>query len=230
MDKKKKTALITGGAGGLGRELAALLTGDYEVVVVDIDRNLEKVAKTLGVAGWNCDVSVYAQVERAIKLVVNRYGKIDVLINAAGVYLQGQLSACEPSEIEQVIGVNTLGTINMCRAVIPYMKKNGGGQIVNIISQAALYPAESRSVYHASKWAIDGFTKSLQPEVDNYGIKVTGVYPGLMKTRFLEKGGYSRNMETALDPEEVVKIINYILALPEDVLIPEIGIKHARHY
>jgi NADP-dependent 3-hydroxy acid dehydrogenase YdfG len=227
----KSVVVITGGANGLGRELVAMFHRKHKIIILDIDGHaLSRVAKKFSTDSYVCDISNWIAVESVIEDIEKKYQKIDYLINCAGIYLQGQLTTNDPKKIKQVFEVNTLGTINLCRFVTPLMKKQKQGTIVNIISQAALYPCESRSVYHASKWAIDGFTKSLQPELAPYGIKVIGIYPGLMDTKFLDKSGFKRNMDTALKPEEVVKLIAFIFDLPPHLTISEIGIKHLSHY
>ncbi|HCU55017.1 hypothetical protein A2574_01195 [Candidatus Shapirobacteria bacterium RIFOXYD1_FULL_38_32] len=227
----KSVVVITGGANGLGRELVAMLSPKHHVIVLDIDgHSLSRVAKKFSAQPFVCDISNWLAVESAIGEITQKYKKIDYLINCAGIYLQGQLTTNDPKKIKKVFEVNTLGTVNLCRFVAPIMKKQKSGTIINIISQAALYPCESRSVYHASKWAIDGFTKSLQPELAPYGIKVIGIYPGLMDTKFLTHSGFKRNMDSAIHPEEVAHLIEFIFKLPPHLTIPEIGIKHLDHY
>ena len=114
----------------------------------------------------------------------------------------------------------------MSKAVIPFMKKQQSGKIINIISQSGLYHAPQKSVYRASKWALTGFTKCLQPELSKYGISVTGIYPGLMKTSFVRNEDKERSLDDALDPDEVSKTIEFVMLADGKIVFPEIGIKN----
>ena len=223
----KSVVVITGGANGLGRELVAMLSPKHHVIVLDIDgHSLSRVAKKFSAQPFVCDISNWLAVESAIGEITQKYKKIDYLINCAGIYLQGQLTTNDPKKIKKVFEVNTLGTVNLCRFVTPIMKKQKSGTIINIISQAALYPCESRSVYHASKWAITGFTQCLQMDLSEQNISVTGIYPGLMKTALFQKQGVPRDLSHALELTEVANLIEYVINLSPDTLITDIGIKN----
>jgi short-subunit dehydrogenase len=119
-----------------------------------------------------------------------------------------------------------LGVIQLTRAVIPGMKQVGSGLIVNVISQGGLYAKAERAVYTASKWAITGFTKSIQPELAPHGIAVTGLYPGMMKTQMFAKLDIQKDMSKGLDTEEVAKTIEFLLSFDSTTNFPEIGIKN----
>ena len=108
------------------------------------------------------------------------------------------------------------------------LKKQNSGFIINIILQAGLYGKAERSVYSASKFAITGFTKSIQPELAKYNIAVTGIYPGKLNTRLFEKAGVTKTMTDALHPNEIAKVIEFLLSFPNSVVFPEIGIKHIK--
>jgi len=122
--------------------------------------------------------------------------------------------------------VNTLGTIYLTKSIIPYMKKQHSGNIVNIISQGGLSGKSERSVYTASKFAITGFTESLQLELSKYGIKVSGIYPGKLKTEMFKKVGIEKDLSDGLEVEEVAQFISFLLSLKKDTLILDIGLKH----
>lgn len=101
-----------------------------------------------------------------------------MLVNNAGLWIQGPLEENDPAHIADVIKVNTLGVIYGTKAVIPFMKKKGRGDIIQINSQGGFYAKAERAVYEPSKWAITGFTKGIQKELAPFGIRVTGIYPG----------------------------------------------------
>jgi len=127
-----------------------------------------------------------------------------------------------------VINVNLLGLINVCKADLPIMKKNHTSLTININSQAGINHKAERTVYNASKWGT-GFTKSLQDEVSKYGIRLTNVMPGMMKIDMFNKMNIQKNMENGIDTKEIAKLIEFIIALPNEVVIPEVGIKNIRN-
>ncbi len=179
-----KVYLITGGASGLGLELVAKLSADNLVIILDLkSKRLPIIAKKFGCEYHFCDISDYTAVNR----IIQKYSRIDVLVNCAGIYLDGQLTDNDPDQIKRTILVNSLGPINLCRAVVPIMKKQKQGTIININSIAGLRPRKSCSVYHASKYALTGFSQSLAPELEEHNIKVTNIYPDLMATNFSKK-------------------------------------------
>lgn len=210
----------------MGYETAKILSPHHTVIICSPDRRrLKEAAKELKCDFEVCDVSNDTAIQKAIKSVIKKYGKIDVLVNNAGIWIEGKLEDNKPSSIKRTLEVNTLGTILLSRAVIPHLKKAGEGTILNIISQAGLYGKEERSVYNASKFAITGFTKSLEMELKKYGIRVIGFYPSFMKTKLFEKTGVKKNFATALNPAEVAKVIKFVLESDQNVVFPEVGIK-----
>ncbi len=161
--------------------------------------------------------------------MVEEYGKIDCLINDAGLWIQGEISDNDQSRIQQVVDVNLTGLIFATKAVAPSMKENKKGLIININSQAGFYAKTERSVYTATKWGVTGFTKSIQPELAKYNIRVTDVHPGKMKTSLFEKVGIKKDFKNALNPPKVARVIRFILETDEDVVFPEIGIKNIQN-
>ncbi len=225
-----KTIVITGGSDGLGKTLTEDLAKDNKVIILSNDKaKLQAVAKENNCDYFFCDVSNYYEVEKTMKELINKYPKIDVLINNAGIWIQDELDQNEADRIKRVIEVNLLGTINMIKTVIPNMKINKEGLIININSQNGINFKAERSVYGASKWGVTGLTKSLQIELAKYGIRVTDVMPGLMKTDLFKKANVERNIDNGLNPKEAAKLIRFIIDTPKDVFIPEVGIKNINY-
>ena len=222
----KKVILITGGNEGLGKEIARELSPKHKVIILSYKReDVARAAKDLGCDYEVCDVSDAIQVQIAVQSVVKKHKRIDCLVNNAGIWMKGELTANKPDEIKRVFEVNALGPALMSRAVIPQMKKQKNGLIVNIVSQDGLYPKESKSAYVASKFALTGLTKSLQLDLPRYGIKVTGVYPGRMKTNLFKNAGCNNeDVSRALDPKEVARTIAFVIE--SSATFPEIDIKH----
>ncbi|HUC90126.1 MAG TPA: SDR family oxidoreductase [Patescibacteria group bacterium] len=217
-----KTILISGGSDGLGRTIARRLSPNNKVIIISPhEEKLRKAAEEIGCEYKVCDVSDYGQVEKT----VNEIGNLDCVINNAGKWLQGALEETDPERIRQVLDVNTLGTIYLTKAVIPGMKQQKSGLIINIISQAGLYAKVGWPVYIASKWAITGFTKSMQQELEPFGIGVTGLYPSTMNTHLFAEAGAPKDVSKELDTDEVAKTIEFLLSLDRTTLFPEIGIR-----
>lgn len=221
----KKVICITGGANGLGRELTAFFSLQAQVIIFDINEKLlETVARNFECDFQVCDVSDYKSVSASIKKVFKKYHRIDCFINCAGVYADGEIESNKSDLIRKVFEVNSLGPIFTTKALTPILKKQKSGTIININSTAGLHPKPYNSVYHSSKWALTGFSESIQPELAPFGIKIVDIHPGVMKTKFTD--GTNTDLSKALEPHQVVKTIDFILSLDSDTIIPELTIKH----
>ena len=224
----KKLILISGGADGFGKATAEKLSKKYKIVILDLDApKTAQVAKRIGCDFAVADVTDYKQLDIATSSIIKKYKKIDCLINNAGLWIEGSLETNDPARIKRVFDVNTTGTVLLTRAVLPYMKKVKRGRIINVISQAGLTAKVERSIYNASKWGVTGFTKSLAADLVGSGITVTGFYPGMMKTNLFKSAGSKREMAGAMKLPDVVRAIEFILETPDDLAIPELGIKPA---
>lgn len=222
-----KVIVITGGSDGLGRTLTESLSQENDVIILATnEQKLIEVANSNNCNYEVCDVSNYKLVEKSIKKIIDNFGRIDVLINNAGLWIQEELELNDSDRINSVVDVNLLGVINCSKAVIPIMKNNKDGLIININSQAGINHKAERVVYNATKWGVTGFSKSLQDEVAKYGIRVTNVMPGMMKTNMFKKMNIQKNMDNGLDTKEVARLIEFIIDTPSDVMIPEVGIKN----
>lgn len=223
----KKIILISGGSDGLGKALATKFSPNHQVIILSHnEEKLKQVSVEINCDYVGSDVTDYPSLEKAIGQVIEKYQRIDVLINCAGVWTEGPLEQADPQQIKDVVLVNTLGTIFLTKLVIPTMKTQGGGRIINIISQDGLHAKKDHSVYSASKWAITGFTKCLQIDLSSQKIGVTGLYPGLMKTSLFEKQGVVRDLSHSLELSEVCSLVEFVINLPSETLLPEIGIKN----
>lgn len=221
-----KTIIITGGSDGLGKALAEKLAPENKVII--LARNeaaLHEIAHRTGCIYYVCDVRDAKQVTNTFEKISKEYPKIDVLINNAGIIVNGELIDIPNETIENVITTNTLGTIYVAKAALTRMKEQKEGLILNVVSTAGTTVKATRSIYNASKWAITGFTKALQDEAYDYNVRVTGFYPGTIRTKLFEKAGLPLNGK-ALTTEQAVKAIEFVLDCDDDVLIPEIGMKH----
>lgn len=222
----KKIILISGGSDGLGKALATQLSKHHQVVILARnEEKLEAAAREINCDSYVCDVTNYDQIEKAVHYVVSKYHRLDVLINNAGLWMMGQLEDNEPEKIKTLLEVNTLGPIYLTKACVPQFKQQRSGMIVNVISRDGTCTKANRSVYHASKWAMAGFTNCIQHDLAPHGIQITGLYPGLLKTKLFEKNGVVRDLSEAIEPSEVAKSVEYIINLPPNVVIPDLGIR-----
>jgi 3-oxoacyl-[acyl-carrier protein] reductase len=197
MTKKEnanKVAVVTGSSRGIGRAIATKLAKRGISVVINNDKDPQEgldvmnEIKNIGQDGIyiQADVSDLTQVEKMIEKVVNEFGRIDILINNAGITRDGFLENMDRDDWNSVLSVNLTGTFNCTKSVTKYMKKQGGGKIVNISSISAETGNIGQSNYSAAKGGIISFTKTVAKEYAKYGITVNAVAPGFIKTKMLE--------------------------------------------
>src|SRR5918998_5363670 len=191
MDYKGKTAIVTGGTKGIGRAVAeALAAGGMNVCVGarNVDEVKQAVRELEGAgakaSGAACDVRVYEEVEALVAHAVEEFGSVRVLVNNAGVGLSKPVEETSPEEFRAVLETNLFGVFYGCRAVLPEMKRRGGGYIVNVSSLAGANPHPRMAAYNASKFALNGFSEALMQEVRHDRIKVSYIMPGSVNTYF----------------------------------------------
>ncbi len=232
--EKNKSVLISGITSGLGKAVAmALLEKGFAVSGFAPDakkcKSLTKEFSTLYNSAAFLITPGNITREKDLAAVIaktqKKFGHIDILLNNAGVWTEGKLESLTPATIKAVVEVNTYGTMLLTRMVLPLMKRMRRGRIINIISQAGLHAKAERSVYNASKWALTGFTRSLQLELKGSGVAVTGVYPGKINTNLFKAAGVKKDMGNALTVREVAELIVFSASAPGHVVYPELGIK-----
>lgn len=222
-----KTIIITGVSDGLGAAMGTELSKQNTVILLARnEEKLKQISNNSNAIYYVCDITKYDEVKKTVDDILKEQKSIDILINNAGAQVNGELENIAPEEIERVVDLNVKGLLNITKEIIPNMKENKKGLIININSQAGLYYKTERSVYHGSKWAMTGITGSLQAELSKYGIRVTGVYPGALEIGITLEGVKIPREKPSVSYSEVTNLIKYIINTPDDVLIPEIGIKH----
>lgn len=224
-----KVAIVTGGARGLGEATCrCLAAAGVKVVVADLQPQLAEqiVAHIQAQSGealaLPLDVSDPGQVTALLNQVLDHYGKIDVLINNAGIDVTLSVEELDLRDWQRVIDVNLNGPFYLSKAVFPHMRQQGGGQIINIVSTAARRAWANASAYHASKWGLLGFSQALHVEGRPHNIKVTSVIAGGMRTPFLLERFPDIDVTTLQDPMNVAETIQYLLLQPKDTVISEI--------
>ena len=196
-----KVAVVTGGTRGIGFAIVKAFLEEGASVALFGSRQ-ETVDKALAelagkpVIGLSPDLSDYSAVEKAMQTVKEKFGRIDILANNAGVSAREPIYNYDPSAFEKVMNLNVNSVFYCTNAVVPIMKEQGGGSIVNTSSMVSLYGQPAGCSYPASKYAVNGLTKSLARELGKDNIRVNAVLPGVTRT----------DMVAALPPEMVARV------------------------
>jgi NAD(P)-dependent dehydrogenase (short-subunit alcohol dehydrogenase family) len=234
-----KVFLVTGAGRGIGAAIArATLAEGHRVVATG--RRPEAVSDALGGRHDNLltvalDVTEPAEARAAAEKAVERFGRIDVVVNSAGNFYPGYFEEISFDDMRRQIETNLFGPMNVTRAVLPIMRRQRAGHVVTISSITGLIGAEGNSLYAASKFGVEGWMESLHPEVAPYGIHTTVVEPGFFSTDLLRGGTWPRtsiddyadrkagllatweaqNGPQAGDPEKLARALLSVAALPE---------------
>lgn len=226
-----KVAFVTGGARGLGECLGRALSGaGAAVALADIQKELvESAAARLQENGTNAlgifmDVTQADEVSEAIQTTIQKFGRLDIVINNAGINVTLPIDELSVTDWDNILAVNLRGAFIVSKVALGYMKQQKSGAILNIVSTAAKRAWANAAAYHASKWGLLGFSHALHVEARKSDIKVTAVVCGGMRTPFLLEPFPDIDINTLQDPENVAQTIRSLLSLPPSTVIPEIMI------
>jgi NAD(P)-dependent dehydrogenase (short-subunit alcohol dehydrogenase family) len=187
--KKKQVWFITGASRGMGADFAkAVLAGGHRLVATG--RDTERLARELGASdnllAVTLDVTRRGDAEAAVKAALERFGRIDVLVNNAANFYAGYFEELTPEQMDHQLATSLVGPMNVTRAVLPVMRKQRSGHVIAISSSAGLGAGfEFVTAYAASKFGLEGFMESLAPELAPFGIHTTIVNPGFFRTELL---------------------------------------------
>jgi NAD(P)-dependent dehydrogenase (short-subunit alcohol dehydrogenase family) len=226
-----RTAFITGAASGLGAALASLLAAaGADIVAADIRAGaLETVAPRLAEHGVQVDtialdVADPVQARNAIDRTLARMGRLDILVNNAGTDVTLPIDELSEADWLRVIGTNLNGPFLLAKHAASWMRQAGGGDIVNVASTAAKRAWPNASAYHASKWGLLGLSHALHAELRPYGIRVSAVIAGGMRTPFLLDRFPELDPAVLQDPAHVAQAILGLLLMPRSTVIPELTV------
>ncbi len=184
-----KVVLITGASTGIGLEAAKLFqTKNWKVSATM--RSPENARDLHNIADVECirlDVTDLASITSAIEVTLQKFGRIDAVVNNAGYGVVGPFEATTPEQVERQFQTNVFGLMNVCREILPYFREQKRGIIVNVASVGGRMTFPLYSVYNSTKWAVEGFSESLQFELEQFNIRVKIIEPGPIKTDFYER-------------------------------------------
>lgn len=211
----RPVALITGAGRGIGRATAAAFAAEgYAIILAErlaaLGKRTEQALVAEGARAFfvRTDVASHVSVQRRVAAAFRRFGRLDCLVNNAGVLSVGPLNRVSLRDLEEMVAVNLRGPLLMARAALPYMLRQRSGTIINVASQLGKYGLADYVTYCATKFGVVGFTEALAAELAGTGVRVWAVCPGLTDTSMASKTGVSpRERAGLIRPETVARAI-----------------------
>jgi NADP-dependent 3-hydroxy acid dehydrogenase YdfG len=238
-----KAALVTGASSGAGEGIALGLAraGAHVALVARRMDRLEALAERIAAEGGTAfalqaDLARPADAVAAVDAARARFGRLDILVNDAGVMLNSPLEESRLADLERMIAINVTGLVAACHAAVPVMLAQGGGDIVNVSSIAARLANATSGVYSATKAAVSTFTEALRKEVTRRGVRVSVIEPGLIASELGEHIPHAGTRErfakmtaswTPLQPADLAAAVLYIVTQPRHVAVNSIVIRPA---
>jgi 3-oxoacyl-[acyl-carrier protein] reductase len=216
--------LVTGGSQGIGAALVALTrrAGHQVVFTGRNEAQIKRVAADTGAHGLTADVSVDADNARTVDTCQSLMGGIDVLINNAGFGYSAEIGALDVDAMRTLFATNVFGAVDLTNRVVPLMKAQAAGDIVNLSSTSGMKGGKGGTAYAASKWAVRGISQCWQTELRPHGIRVLCVCPSEVQTNWMGRTG--RNNPNKLFAEDIAATILAGLNMPRRVLWPELAV------
>jgi NADP-dependent 3-hydroxy acid dehydrogenase YdfG len=236
-----RVVLVTGASSGIGAAIARSAARAGATVIAAarrVDRLARLAAEHTAVTPLALDVADPAAPARAADAIAARHGRLDALINAAGIMRAGFVGVDDPADWVPAFETNFVGLVLLTRACLPLLSASGRGHVVNVSSTASRRPNPGSGAYAGSKAAVNAFSNALRRELAPVGIRVTVALPGLVEselfTHFRDEGTRERYRKrfgamTPLQPDDVASAIVHALALPANVSLSELVIEPAKH-
>ena len=224
MKRLQKTAIVTGASSGLGKAVAEQLSLQ-DVRVFALARNMTKTKLPEGIVNIDCDIRDPRSISQAFEIIDAKSSTIDYLIHCAGRGLVKAAEETTAAEVQDVLRTNLEGAIFVALEVYKRMVIQKHGHIVMVGSTSSIKAREMETVYCASKWGLRGFTESLRLGAQKHGVKVTGVYPGGMRSENFWKVSPGKDISGYMDPENVARKICTVLNTDTTVAVAELLIE-----
>lgn len=230
-----KVTIVTGASDGLGKQIAMKLAkeGVSLALVARDSKKLKAViqeVKKLGspkACSYQCDIRHLDQIKSTVNKIISDFGKIDILINCAGIWQKlNALEDISEETVNDVIQTNLTGLIQITRLVLPHLKKQKESAMINISSRSGVTVQEHQSVYTASKWGVTGFTEELKIELKGTGVRVAGIYQGGVNTEMFRKSGEKFNQDYFIKPEDLAEVIVYMLSRPPQIWLHDVRVEY----
>ena len=219
-----KRVLVTGGSQGIGAALVEMARkAGHQVVFTGRNQpRVEAVAKRTGAHGVRADVAVAADNARTVEACREKMGGVDVLVNNAGFGYWAEIGDFDVDAMRRVFDTNVFGLVDLTNRVVPLMKKQASGDIINIASTSGTKGSKGGTAYASSKWAIRGISQCWQAELRPHGIRVISLCPSEVQTDFAGRG--QRSNPNKLFAEDIAATVMAAIDMPLRVLWPELSI------
>lgn len=234
MNINGKIVIVTGASSGIGKAISfKLASAGAKIGLVSRTRSkLESVQKEIQETGFEAevftaDITINTEVEKMVSQVLDRYSKVDVLVNSAFWGPPGSLEETTEEFWDRTIDTTLKAPFLIIRAVVPYMRKQGGGRIVNISSIAGKIGEDNRTAYCAAKWGLNGLTAALREELTRDNIHVNLISPAATDTPFWPSSGAKLDEEILsrfIPPDTIADAVLWILQQPDQIYIPDIPV------
>ncbi len=226
---EKKIAVITGAGKGIGLAISTGLANlGYQNVMIsrsaeDLQKASTEITDTGGLTPFTIqlDITEKEKLQQAVREIISKYGRIDVLVNNAGVYFDGTLDLPE-EELRKMIDTNLVAQFNLTKEVVPVMKKQQSGYIFNVVSRSGKVGFAGSGAYSASKFGMFGLSEALYRELVPQGIRVTALCPGWVNTRMAFDAGTPLKELEMIQPEDLFETIKWLLTLSAGACVKEV--------
>lgn len=233
MNSNKKIAIVSGASKGIGKAISlGLAQLKYQTILIGRNRtDLQEVAEEITISGGispriiQMDITDSDAVKISIENIQKEYGRIDVLVNNAGIYFDGSSEDISEKDFTQMLQTNLTAQFSFLKEVVPIMKLQKSGYIFNVASRAGKIGFAGSGAYSASKFGLVGLNESLYRELNPLGISVTALCPGWVNTKMAVEAGTPLNDEQMIQPEDLFRTISWLLSLSPGACVKEIIIE-----
>ena len=231
-DLSGQVAIVTGGGRGIGRAVALALARCKASVIIsartlsEIEAVTEEIRKADGKALFvQCNIADEGQINRLFDTVMEKFGRLDIMVNNAAIGRYGQFQNFSTSDLDDLIAVNMRGTYICCREALQRMVPQRSGYIINISSVVGFKGYENQSAYTATKHAVVGMTKTLALEAQKFNIRASVIHPGGVDTDLAGEARPDLDRSILMQPEDIAQTVLFLLSLSERAAVDEIYIR-----